>query len=78
LDVGLVELFKDECVSITLMPIKKDIFGNWIERHMCGDYCPVNKSTRSKKYAMPLPKKIFDALGHAKVFSTLDLRYGYH
>jgi putative transposase len=27
---------------------------------------------------MPTPKKIFDVVGHAKVFSTLDLRAGYH
>jgi putative transposase len=27
---------------------------------------------------MPLPEEIFDALGQAKVFSTLDLRFGYH
>jgi hypothetical protein len=27
---------------------------------------------------MPLLKEIFDALGQAKVFSTLDLRSGYH
>jgi len=30
------------------------------------------------KYAMPLLEKIFDALGQAKVFSTSDLRSGYH
>jgi hypothetical protein len=27
---------------------------------------------------MPLLEEIFDALGWAKVFNTLDLRYGYH
>jgi len=26
----------------------------------------------------PLLEEIFDALGQAKVFSTLDLRFGYH
>jgi hypothetical protein len=30
------------------------------------------------KYAMPLPKEIFDALKLAKVFSTLNLRSNYH
>jgi hypothetical protein len=45
---------------------------------MCGDYCLINKRTRLDKYAMPLPKEIFDALGQAKVFNTLDLKYGYH
>jgi hypothetical protein len=45
---------------------------------MCGDYCVVNKWTCLDKYAMPLLEEIFDALGHAKVFSTLDLRSSYH
>jgi len=27
---------------------------------------------------MPTPKELFDAVGKAKVFSTLDLRSGYH
>jgi len=45
---------------------------------MCGDYCLVNKWTCSDKYAMPLLEEIFDALGHAKIFNTLDLRSGYH
>jgi len=35
----------------------------------------VNKWTYSKKYAMSLLDEIFDALGQAKVFNTLDLRF---
>jgi hypothetical protein len=38
----------------------------------------MNKQTRSNIYAMPLPKEIFNALGQAKVFSNLDLRFNYH
>jgi hypothetical protein len=45
---------------------------------MCGDYHLVNKWTRSKKYAMPLPEEIFDAFCQAMVFSTLDLSFGCH
>ncbi len=45
---------------------------------MCKDYRLVNKCTRSDKNAMPLPKKIFDAMGQAKVFNTLDLKFSYH
>jgi len=56
------------------MSTKKDIFGNWIECCMCGDYYLVNKWTYSNKYAMPLPKEIFDAFKKAKVFSTLRLK----
>jgi len=78
LDVSLVELSRGEYALTTMMPAKRDIFGNWIERCMCGDYRRMNKRTRLVKYAMPLSEEIFDALGHAKVFSTLDLRFGYH
>jgi len=39
---------------------------------MCGDYNLMNKWTHLDKYAMPLSKEIFDALGQAKVFNTLD------
>jgi hypothetical protein len=45
---------------------------------MCGDYRPINKRMRLDKYAMPLPEEILDALGQAKIFSTLDLRSSYH
>jgi hypothetical protein len=62
LDVGLVELSKAEYVSAIGMLTKKDIYGNWTKRHMCEDYA-MNKHTHSDKYAMPLPKEIFDALG---------------
>ncbi len=77
LDAGLVELFRGEYVSTTWM-LTKDIFGNWIKRNMCGDYRLMNKRTCSDKYAMPLSKEIFHALGWAKVFNTLDLKSGYH
>jgi hypothetical protein len=77
LDVGLVELSRGEYVLTIMMPTK-DIFGNWTQCRMCGNYRLVNKWTCSNKYAMPLPKEIFDALGQAKVLSTLDLRSGYH
>ncbi len=57
-----MELFSDEYASTIMMPTKKDIFGNWIKRCMCGGYYLVNKHTHLNKYATPLPKEIFDAL----------------
>lgn len=77
-EAGLVELSGGEYASATVMPAKKDVFGNWTERRMCGDYRLVNRQTKSDRYAMPIPEEIFDAIGHAKVFSMLDLRSGYH
>jgi len=38
LDASLVELFRGEYFLVIVMPTKKDIFGSWIECHMCGDY----------------------------------------
>ena len=77
---GLVELAPPDCkyASATVMPSKKDIYGNWTEKRMCGDYRRINKFTKSDRYAMPTPEENFEAIGHAKVFSTLDLRFGYH
>jgi hypothetical protein len=62
LNYGPVELSRCEYVSPTVMLIK-DIFGNWTQLRMCGDYYPMKKWTYLDKYAMPLPKDIFDTLG---------------
>ena len=78
LSAGLVELSDGEYACATVMPAKKDILGNWTEKRMCGDYRPVNKKTKSDRYPMPTPEELFDAVGKARVFSTLDLRSGYH
>jgi hypothetical protein len=75
-----VELAPPDCeyASATVMPSKKDIYGNWTEKRMCGDYRRINKFTKSDRYAMPTPEENFEAIGHAKVFGTFDLRSGYH
>jgi hypothetical protein len=78
LEVGLVELSHGEYASATVMPAKKDVHGNYTDRWMCGDYCPINRQIKSNKYVMPTPEEIFDVVGHARVFSTLDLWAGYH
>jgi hypothetical protein len=78
LEAGLVELSHGEYALATVVPAKKDVHGNYTDRQMCGDYRPINRQTKSHKYAMPTPKEIFDVVGHARVFCTLDLRVGYH
>jgi hypothetical protein len=30
-------------VLTTMMQIEKNIFNNWMELHMCGDYCSINE-----------------------------------
>jgi hypothetical protein len=67
-----------EYASATVMPAKKDVHGNYTDRRMCGDYRLINRQSKFDKYAMPTLEKIFDVVGHARVFSTLDLRAGYH
>ena len=42
----------------------------------CSDYRWLNKKTVKNKYPLPLPEKLFDWLGSAKVFSEIDLRSG--
>jgi len=74
----LIELSNGEYACATVMPSKKDIFGNWTEKQMCGDYHPVNQKTKSDQYPMPILEELFDAIRFSRVFSTLDLRSGYH
>ena len=76
LGAGLVELASSnyEYASMIVMPSKKDIYGNWTEKRMCEDYRRINKFSKSNCYAMPTLEENFEAIGHAKVFSTLDLR----
>jgi hypothetical protein len=80
LGAGLMELASSDCeyASAMVMPFKKDIYGNWTEKRMCGDYRRINKFTKSDRYAILTPEENFEAIGHARVFSTLDLRSGYH
>jgi hypothetical protein len=54
-EAGLVEIAPSDCeyASATVMPSKKDIYGNWTEKRMCGDYRRINKFTKSDRYAMP-------------------------
>jgi len=78
LKAKLVELLHGEYASTTVMPTKKDVHGNYMNMRMCGNYRPINRQTKFDKYAMPTPEEIFGVVGHARVFSTLDLRAGYH
>jgi hypothetical protein len=78
LKAGLVGLLHGEYALAIVMLAKKDVHGNCTDRRMCGDYRPINQQTKSDKYAMPTHEEIFDVVGHARVFSTFDLRAGYH
>ena len=78
-EARLVELAPSDSgyASAMVMPSQKDIYGNWTEKRMFGDYRRINKFTKSDRYTMPIPEENFEAIGHA-MFSTLDLHSGYH
>ena len=45
---------------------------------LCIDYRKLNKVTVKNKYSLPRIDDLFDQMRGAKVFSKIDLRYGYH
>jgi hypothetical protein len=45
---------------------------------MCVDYRPLNGVTIKNKYPLPHIDVLFDQLAKAKVFSKIDLRFGYY
>jgi hypothetical protein len=59
-EVGLVELAPPDCeyASATVMP-SKDIYGNWTEKKMYGDYRRINKFTKFDHYAMCEPPSLY-------------------
>ena len=56
---------------VTLTPKK---YGSY---RFCIDYCKLNAVTVKDSYPLPLIQDIFDQLGGAQMFSTLDLISGY-
>jgi hypothetical protein len=45
---------------------------------LCIDYRQLKKMTIKNKYPLPRINDMFDQVGGAKIFSKLDLRFGYH
>lgn len=45
---------------------------------LCVDYRMLNKKTVKDSYALPRVEEVFDILDGAKLFSTIDMKSGYH
>ena len=45
---------------------------------MCIDYCGLNKIMVKNCYPLPLIFGLFDQLGHAKIYTKIDLRGAYN
>jgi hypothetical protein len=60
------------------MPPKKDEFANWTLKRPCCDYCMLNKISVTDRNVLPTPEDIFDNIKDAGVYTTLDLRWGFH
>jgi len=48
------------------------------KRRMAQDYCYVNKETIKNSYPLPLISELIDSMGTKKVFTKMDLRWGYN
>jgi hypothetical protein len=76
--VGFIRTSTSDWVAPVTMPPKKDENGNWTLKRPCVDYRALNSRTPTDHYPLPTPEEIFDALTDSTVFTTLDLRMGYH
>jgi hypothetical protein len=76
--VGFIRTSTFDWAAPVTMPPKKDENGNRTLKRPCVDDRKLNSRTPTDHYSLPMPEKIFDALTDSKVFTTLDLRMGYH
>jgi hypothetical protein len=76
--VGFIRISTSDWAAPVMMPPKKDENGNWTLKRPCVDYRALNSRMSTDHYPLPTPEEIFDALADSTVFTTLDLRMGYH
>ncbi|WVZ97422.1 hypothetical protein U9M48_042962 [Paspalum notatum var. saurae] len=74
LDKGFIRPSSSPWGCPALFVEKKDQGG----KRLCVDYRPLNAVTVKNKYPLPHIDILFDQLAGAKVFSKIDLRYGFY
>ena len=73
LDQGIIQPSCSPSTSLIVLFRKKD--GSW---RLCVDYRDLNKSTIKNKFPILIVDDLLGELGGSKIFSKIDLRYGYH
>ncbi|QRW07008.1 Transposon Tf2-7 polyprotein [Ceratobasidium sp. AG-Ba] len=73
LDKGLIRPSKSRyCSPVIFVPKKNG------KRRMCVDYRALNENTVKNSYPIPLISTLVEKLRGAKIFTTLDLKWGYN
>jgi len=79
LDAGIVRPSSSRLYATEYAVVKKkDEDGLWTDGRMVFDLRPTNLKTKLDRYPLPTPEYLFNKLGQAKYFSTMDLRSGFH
>jgi hypothetical protein len=79
LDAGIVRPSSSRLYATEYAVVKKkDEDGQWTDGRMVFDLRPTNLKTKLDRYPLPTPEYLFNKLGQAKYFSTMDLRSGFH
>ncbi len=64
--------------SAPTMAAKRDADGNWTDKRFCIDLRSINDHIKGHATRPPLPEELFQRLAGCTVFSTLDLKAGFH
>ena len=70
---GYIRLSKSPQTSPVFFVGKKDG-----RKHMVMDYCRLNKQTVKNNYPLPLITDLVDSIGNKKLFTKMDLWWGYN
>ena len=70
---GYIQLSKSEQTSLVSFVPKKDG-----KKQMVQDYCYLNEHTVKNNYPLPLISQLVDKLKGAKLFTKMDVRWGYN